>query len=132
LIIADTNVITYLLIEGEMSTAARRLWATDNEWRAPTLWLSEFANVLATYGKANLFTIEQLRETLDVAQDLMRDRDFPVNAMDALGLAVSSNISAYDAQFVVLSEVLELPLVTADKKLVNTFPDTVMDLATFA
>ena len=45
MIIADTNLVSYLLIEGERTVAVRRVHEKDPDWKLPTLWRSEFLNV---------------------------------------------------------------------------------------
>ncbi len=49
MIVVDTNVICYLLMPGERTAAAERLFREEPEWIAPRLWLDELLNVLATY-----------------------------------------------------------------------------------
>lgn len=49
-------------------------------------------------------------------------------AEKALRLAISQDITAYDAAYVVLSQRLSLPLVTADQPLVQHFAETRSDV----
>ncbi|MCO6439628.1 MAG: hypothetical protein J5I81_00810 [Nitrococcus mobilis] len=49
MIVADTNLLIYILLAGEHTLAAERVFQRDPEWAAPLLWRSEFRNVLALY-----------------------------------------------------------------------------------
>ena len=44
-----------------------------------------------------------------------------VDSATVLALAASSNCSAYDCEFVALADYLDVPLVTADRKLKTRF-----------
>ena len=44
----------------------------------------------------------------------------------ALELAATRRLSGYDALYVVLAEALEVPLVTADRRLAELVPDAVL------
>lgn len=49
MIVVDSNVLAYLYLPGEYSTAAEALLEQDSDWAAPILWRSEFRNILAGY-----------------------------------------------------------------------------------
>ena len=59
MIVVDTNVICYLLMPGERTAAAERLYRADPEWIAPRLWLDELLNVLATSERQAFLDAEQ-------------------------------------------------------------------------
>ncbi len=46
MIVADTNIISYLLLPTSFSASVDTLYKTDSHWVAPILWKSEFRNVL--------------------------------------------------------------------------------------
>ena len=64
MILVDTNVIAYLLIEGDHTEAAQELHARDPDWRSEAFLLVEFTNVLAS-------SIATKRMTLSMAGDFL-------------------------------------------------------------
>jgi hypothetical protein len=46
-VLVDTNILAYLLIEGDRTSAAQALNARDPDWRSEGLILVEFSNVLS-------------------------------------------------------------------------------------
>lgn len=48
MIVADTNLIGYLAIQGIHTPKARTAYGRDAIWMVPPLWRSEFLNVLVT------------------------------------------------------------------------------------
>jgi predicted nucleic acid-binding protein len=58
------------------------------------------------------------------AESLMSGGEFAVISGDVLSLAASSACSAYDAEFVVLAREMGVPLVTTDRRLLESFPET--------
>lgn len=128
MIVADTNVIAYLLIPSPLTPQAEGLYARDPEWAAPVLWRSEFRNVLSLYMRRSLLTLDQALSLQAEAEDLMLGREYEVTSADVLPLAHGSGCSAYDCEFVTLARFLAVPLVTADRKLARAFPEHVRTL----
>lgn len=122
MIVADTNLVAYLLIEGDRTPAARAVWEKDSRWMLPTLWRSEFLNVLTTAVRARVLTLVQAHETWHVAQTIFANNEVEPSGDDVLEAASERNLSAYDAQFVVAAIDLDVPLVTADRRLQNACP----------
>ena len=48
MIVADTNLIAYLLIDSAQTAQAEAILEKDGDWHAPSLWRHEFRNILAT------------------------------------------------------------------------------------
>jgi len=128
LIVVDTNVIAYLLIEGDRTNRARSLWRDEPDWRVPPLWRHEFLNVLATFAKRGGADLADTTQLWTHAVDAIGSGEIEVDMSAALELAVTRQISAYDAQFITLARRLSVPLVTEDKKLRKTFPDSTLPL----
>jgi predicted nucleic acid-binding protein len=131
-IIADTNLVAYLIIEGEHTESARHVWERDPDWRIPPLWRSEFLNVLATTVRAGVINEEQALVAWRNAQSLLGRAEREPGGENVLRTALKLGISAYDAQFVVLAEELRSTLVTGDRKLRQACPGIALSIAEFA
>ena len=123
MIVVDTNVICYLLMPGERTAAAERLYRTDPEWIAPRLWLDELLNVLATSERQAFLDAEQAAAILRDAVDLMQDGTYEVPPERVLAIARRTGCSAYDSQFVALAEDRHLKLNTWDRKILERCPE---------
>jgi predicted nucleic acid-binding protein len=121
-IVVDTNVIAYLYLPGDRTADAEALCRDDPEWVAPLLWRSEMRNVLATQVRAKRLELDAAQSIQAEAEQLLRGREFAVDSAEVLRLAAESDCSAYDCEFVVLAEYLDVPLVSADRRLVERFP----------
>ena len=124
MIVVDTNLIAYLLIEGERTETAERVLDADVDWNAPLIWRSELRNTLAKSVWRNRIEIGEAFRIMTEAESIMAEGEFPVVSGDVLSLAGSSGCSAYDAEFVVLARDLRVPLVTTDRELLEKFPET--------
>ena len=86
----------------------------------PDLFYVECANILWKYVRRFNYAVDEARRDLD---DLMQLNLSAVPAESllpaAFDLAVTHDLTAYDACYVALASLLELPLLTADEKLVN-------------
>jgi predicted nucleic acid-binding protein len=131
MIVADTNIISYLFLPTHYSEKASRLYQTDAEWAAPILWRSEFRNVLALYLRQQIITLTQALAIQEEAEALMVDHEFTLTSVPVLTLTDSSNCSAYDCEFVALAKQLSVKLVTEDKKILREFPDVALSLDDF-
>jgi predicted nucleic acid-binding protein len=127
-IIADTNLIVYLLVRGQYSAEAEAVYRKDPKWCAPRLWRSEFRNVLVLYLRRKLIGMEEAFETMEQAERLMAGQEFEVESSRVLRLAATSGCSCYDCEFVALAHDLGVPL---DGTLIAKFKPTVVSMRTF-
>ena len=132
MIVADTNLIVYLLVDGEHTEQARRALQKDPEWSAPLLWISEVRHVLSTYLNQEIIEPETAHVMIGKAEELMAGNEYSVPSTPVLQRAAESGCAAYDCEFVVLAERLNAPMVTADTDLVSAFPDQTIPLNEFA
>ncbi|HEX2187365.1 MAG TPA: type II toxin-antitoxin system VapC family toxin [Longimicrobiaceae bacterium] len=132
MIVADTNLIAYLLIPSEHTAAAEEVRAKDDFWLAPPLWRSELRNVLALYVQHGKLALGDVLELAEAAEAMMRGREVDVDAAPVLRLAAASGCSAYDCEFVVLAQAAGVPLVTSDRRLLAAFPTVAVSPTDFA
>jgi predicted nucleic acid-binding protein len=130
-IVADTNLVAYLLIEGEKTDLARAVWTTDSQWMLPTLWRSEFLNVLTTSVREKVLTLQDAHDIWNVAQTVFGQSEVEPSGDAVLETAAARNLSAYDAQFVVAASDLEIRLITSDRRLLKACPDIAIAPETF-
>lgn len=122
MIVADVNLVAYLYLPGKCSELAESWLLRDAEWAVPRLWRSEFRNVLATYMRQNLLTLDEAATIHQRAGALLQDNEYDIPTMAVLRLAKQSGCSAYDCEYVALAEHLDVRLVSADSKLCKAFP----------
>jgi len=130
-IIADTNLIAYLLIRGQNTLAAEAVFRKDPQWGAPRLWRSEFRNVLVLSLRRKLIGIDEAFEAMEQAERLIGGQEFELESSRVLRLAATSGCSAYDCEFVALAQNLGVPLVTSDRELIAKFKPAVVSMAAF-
>ena len=121
MIVVDTNILAYLYLPTEHTQKVEALLAKDPEWIAPTLWRSEFRNVLALYLRKSLLTFDQALAIQNEAEALLHDNEFRVTSMDVLQLVQNSECSAYDCEFVALAQSMNVQMITMDKKILKNF-----------
>ena len=131
MIVADTNLIAYLLILGQYSNEAESVYIKDPQWVAPLLWRSEFRNILARYVRRELMDLNDAYGTMEQAERLMRGQEFEIVSARVLRLAATSGCSAYDCEFVALAQGLGVTMVTSDRILVARFKPTVSSMREF-
>ena len=122
MIVADSNLVAYLLIAGEKTDLAEEIFRKDPEWAVPLICRSEVRNILALYKRHERMSLAQAKQTMELAENLWRSREYAVPSDDVLELAACRKITSYDAEFVVLARELNVPLVTFDKPLQKAFP----------
>ena len=122
MIVVDANVVAYYALPGRRTATAEKVRARDPVWCAPYLWRSEFRNVLAGLVKRREMALGLAAEVMAAAEDLLREREFDVDSARVLDRAAASGCTAYDCEYIVLAEELDVPLVTADRQLLRAFP----------
>lgn len=128
MVLVDTNVLAYLMLEGDRTSAAQELFERDADWRSEAFIMVEFSNVLATYIRTKVLSRDQGLKLLAGAEKLVPVLTSVQNAR-ALEVATQFGISAYDARFVALAIQMKVKLVTEDAKLRAAVPSWTVSLA---
>ena len=123
MIVADVNLIAYLLLGGPDKRLAQRVLELEPVWAAPRLWRSEFRSVLAAYMRQRDLSVSDAWRAHELAEQLLEGHEFDVSGQRVLTLVASSACSAYDCEYVALAEELAVQLVTADRQLLRAFAD---------
>jgi predicted nucleic acid-binding protein len=121
-IVVDTNILAYLYLPGDFTQQAEALLAQDADWVAPTLWRSEFRNILAGFMRRGTLTFEHSYAIQREAEALLSGREYEMDSYEVLALVRKSDCSAYDCEFVALAVRLGIRLVTMDKNVLRGFP----------
>lgn len=124
----DTNILAYLLIEGDRTPAAQALHARDPDWRSEGFIMVELSNILATYVRTQAMTHKQGLALLASAHALIPSLT-NLDHAQALETATEFAISAYDARFIALARQMRVKLVTEDIKLRAAVPAWTMSLS---
>ena len=129
MLLVDTNVVAYLLIEGDYTEAAQELRIRDSDWRSEAFLLVEFTNVLVS-------SIARKRMTLSVAEDflakvfsLFDGKLGRIPHASVLAIAGRHGVNAYDARFLSLADQLGSRLITEDARLRAAAPVLTQSLA---
>jgi predicted nucleic acid-binding protein len=131
MIVADTNLLVYLYIEGQRTAQAEAVLAKDPLWVAPLLWRSEFRNTVAGLVRRKALVLEDALRIADEAEQAMTGREYSVLSHHVLQLAARSDCSAYDCEFVALAQDLGVAFVTSDRQVLASFPTTAVSLDRF-
>lgn len=126
MLVADTNVLIELFQPTANAEAVQGVWAWDQDWQLPGLWIPEFRHILLKYLRAGAILPDEALAILAEASAQFAHRTLSVNSADCLSLAHSHGCSSYDAEFVVLAQQLACPLLTFDRKLLQLFPEVAL------
>jgi hypothetical protein len=97
-IVANTNLIGYLLLPGPLRDVATQIFLRDRAWHAPLLWRSEFANTLLGFVRRGDFDLETALDLRNEAMLLMENMEHAVNGAQVMRLALLSGCTAYDCE----------------------------------
>lgn len=134
--VVDASVGIKQFIPDPLSLKATLLFAhlanPHSEIYVPDLFYIEVANTLWKYIRAGQITPEKAQA------DLITLKAFPLRVVStanlmaqAVTVGVTHGISAYDACYVSLAQQVNAPLLTLDRRLVNTLTTSTYDVCLF-
>lgn len=96
MIVVDSQIIAYLLLPGQHTGLAEKLYRENPHWIAPQNWKVEFLDILRRYEEESKAGVLNAHQVLIHAEKLMERGTFDVNLDRALSMArrVNSSISA--------------------------------------
>jgi predicted nucleic acid-binding protein len=121
-IVADANLLAYLVMPGERTEEAEAVLAKDPTWVAPSLWRSELRSVVHKYIMRGDLTIARAVSLLGQLDGVLGGREGEADSHDVLALASRSSCSTYDCEYVALAATLGVPLITTDRAVLKAFP----------
>jgi len=130
-IVVDVNVIAYLLIAGEKTAEARAMRELDADWLVPDLWRDEFLNILSTYVRHGGTNLETATALWLSAVALFERKDSTPDPITTLHLAARHQLSAYDAQYLVVATDHDVRLITEDRAMLKAAPQQCMTMRDF-
>ena len=132
MIVADASLLAHLLIPSLESALAEDVYRKDPEWSAPVLWRSELRSVLLKHMRHSGMKIELAKAVVEKALLVIRDRETLPPNLAVLEAALFFNVSAYDAEYLVVARQLGVPLLTFDRKLQQAAPELAIAPNAFA
>jgi predicted nucleic acid-binding protein len=130
LIVVDASAVLELLLRSDKASRLEtRLLAGRESLHAPHLLDLEVAQVLRGHAAAGDLSPERGREALTDLVDLPIHR-YPHDVLLPRIWELRKNVTAYDAAYLALAEVLIAPLVTCDARLASA-PGHTADVVVF-
>ena len=119
MIVLDASAaIEWLLQTATGVKIDRRIFARSESLHAPHLLDVEVAQVMRRYVRDKTLTTERAQQALEDLGDLTLNR-YPHDFLIPRVWALRASLTAYDALYVVLAEVLDAALVTCDRRVAS-------------
>jgi len=130
-IVADTNLIVYFVVQGASTSQAERVRAKDKEWVVPRLHRYEVLNVLTDHVRRGILTKDEALRASRRAGSLVTVSEVDSDPAALLAMWEASGCTTYDLEYVWLAKELDVPLVTADGAVLRAYPGVAISIAGF-
>ena len=119
MIVLDASAALEVLLQTPAAArVSRRIFASGETLHAPHLLDVEIAQVLRRYARAGVISPERGLEALTDLADFPLNR-YPHDFLLPRIWQLRHNVTAYDAAYLALAEVLDAPLLTRDRALAS-------------
>lgn len=119
MIVLDASAVIEWLLQSPIGAKIeRRIFSRSESLHAPHLLDVEVAQVLRRYVRDKAITAERGREALEDLGDLALNR-YPHDFLIPRIWELRATLTAYDAAYVALAELLDAPLLTCDGKIAS-------------
>jgi predicted nucleic acid-binding protein len=115
-IVVDTSAVLAALLARPVTTDVDERLVDDGDLQAPHLIDVEFLHALRRLVRSRVLSEARASEVRNDFADLAIER-YPHPPLADRMWELRPNLTAYDASFIVLSEALNVPLVTCDARL---------------
>lgn len=119
MIVADGNLIVYRHVAGPLTPLPNAARGKDSDWRTAALWRCEMTSAVVKMIRGAVLEESDALAAMAAADAEMADRETSVPQDRAMRVALRYGISAYDAQYIALAEMLGGPCVSADAALIK-------------
>ena len=116
MIVADASCVVDFTLQIDRVPLFLRALETGERLVAPALIDFEFLNVMRKHVLQKRTTLEVAKDAISIFEDLEIER-FTGELMSDRIWQLRDNLTAYDASYVALAEMLDVPLFTGDKKI---------------
>ena len=131
MIVVDSNVVAYCWLNSPRTELAQAVRVQDGDWHVPVLWRSELRSMIGGYVRRSDLTLKQAGAVMQRIEAELQGNEHLVESDDVLKLLSTSDLSAYDCEFVALARALGARLVTEDRAILRAFPRDALSMEAF-
>ena len=131
MIVVDSNVVAYCWMNSPRTELAQAVRVQDGDWHVPVLWRSELRSMIGGYVRRSDLTLKQAGAVMQRIEAELQGNEHLVESDDVLKLLSTSDLSAYDCEFVALARALGARLVTEDRAILRAFPRDALSMEAF-
>jgi predicted nucleic acid-binding protein len=129
MIVPDANILVgWVLAEHPLTERCGRLWAIDSVWVVPRLWRYELWSVLSKMVWAKFLRSADALPLYESLLERLCDNEQDPPASAVFDLTSRHRVSAYDATYIALADLLGVSCVTEDRELLTKFPKRAVSL----